>query len=798
MLPIALVTLSLLLVFSAPSSAGAFSVAQGKKNVPAFLIQTGISNAFKNTRRFAKSDTVTMMNNMEANVDDAVVIVNSNGQKKSRGIPKEETRIYSLFDKYPGSDGRGVKIAILDTGCDLQAAGLNGTTSDGKTPKYIDFLDCTGDGDVDMNKSVDFDYAKQQQTIEGISGRNITVGDWAKNITTMRLGVVRLYDLLPRGVERRVKASRKEAFMAKHQALLSETQKSLDKVVPLDNKDNAKNNDNDDKDSSSDKKNETEKKELKLLLEQLKVILESYKDFSPLLDCLMFKDEEGVWKAVIDLEANGDLTNAIPMAPFGHSRQVGELAFGSSVTFCVQVYDDGNILNIVTDAGSHGTHVAGIAAANFASSAEKDLNGVAPGAQILACKIGDGRLGSAETGTGLIRALIAAKKYGCDLINLSYGEPSWQPDCGRVSEVFSDAVHKWGMTVFTSAGNDGPALSSLGSPGSLSAPVTVGAFVSPEMMTEQYSTLPPQDESSPLKGASYYFSSRGPTPDGLLPDICAPGGAIAPIPRHSLQGKAQYHGTSMSSPNACGVAACILSAVRQKGVENCGPIELKRGLINSAITPDVFDGIVDPFAQGAGIVSALDCVEYIVSNHGEKAQNIAIDVTIPARNQARGIYIRDEIELEGPMTFGVKVNPRFSHSNQRTASEMDELLSIELDLLLKASEPWVTCPESMTLLSAKERNGQTFSVRLNTQGLPPGVHFATVGAIDASNPKRGNLFSLPITVIVPHSKFVSSKEPTFKLNDRENVSLKENGLDISTTFDLVQGSPNRRFVTIPR
>eukprot|EP00986_Skeletonema_menzelii_P015272 scaffold11389_cov138-Skeletonema_menzelii.AAC.1 len=750
--------------------------------------------------------TLSSTNNDSANA------ANSNGLRVYQNIPKQETKLHHLHQKYgQSSDGTGIKIAIMDTGCDLSAAGLSGTCSDGNTPKYIDFIDCTGDGDVDMStaKVVKFDYTKNGTTIQGLSGRNITMGEWAKDVSELKLAAVRLYELLPRSVARRVKKERKEVFMVKHMALLSKTQLQLDEL------NQSKNNSGDEEEKDEKNVMEKKKKELKLLLEQLTSIKESYdEDSGPLMDILMFQDNNdgGVWKAVLDIHATGDLTNSIPMAPFGHARQVGELGFGSHVTFCIQVYDEGKTLSIVTDAGSHGTHVAGIAASYFApredgedeneegkkktkKKSSDNLNGVAPGAQILALKIGDGRLGSSETGTGLIRGLIAAKKYGCDLVNLSYGEPSWQPDSGRVSEVFAKAFNDWGMTVFTSAGNDGPALSSLGSPGSLTSVVTVGAWVSPEMAVEQYSTLPPSSPDSPLKASSYYFSSRGPTPDGFMPDVCGPGGAVAPVPRASLQGKAQYHGTSMSSPNVCGVAACVLSAVRQNGVKDCGPNELKRALKNTA----VISGVADPFSQGSGLVSALDCAEYIIKNHGKEGQSIAIDVSIPSRNNARGLYIRDEIELDGPMEFSVLVNPKFSHSNTRTSSELDELLSLELHLSLKSSEEWVTCPESMTLLSAKERNGQSFSVRLDTQSLKPGVHYASVHAVDSSDEQRGPLFSVPITVIVPHSRFVSNNTPKFLLNDSsdESIELNDNGLDLTTTFLLEQGVPNRRFVTVP-
>eukprot|EP00111_Clytia_hemisphaerica_P012386 TCONS_00036372-protein len=460
-------------------------------------------------------------------------------------LPKRETQIESFLRKYPEYNGDGVLIAIFDSGIDPGAPGLERTPKGER--KIVDIIDCSGSGDVDTSTVVKVDA--EDNTITGITGRKLTVpSSWNNPSGDFYVGCKRLYSLFPTTPRRRVKKEFKEdewdpaqqlalskasANLLEEETKQGSTTKTEDQKLQLD--------------------------DLKSTVECLKKFNEKYDDCGPVYDCVVFHNGEE-WKACVDTTQTGKLENCQLMSSFHVNGEFGRFSDKDMVNYGLTVLDDGKRLSIVTNSSSHGTHVASISSAYFEDKPE--LNGVAPGAKIISMQIGDNRVDGMETGTALIRALKCAVDRKVDVINLSYGESSKWANSGRVIEMMNKIVAEHNIIFMSSAGNNGPALSTVGAPGGTSEFVIgVGAYVSPDMMAAEYS-MPEK-----LPGNQYTWSSTGPSVDGAL-GVCitAPGGAITSVPNWTLSKSQLMNGTSMSSPNATGGVAVLLSALNKEGI----------------------------------------------------------------------------------------------------------------------------------------------------------------------------------------------------------------------------------------
>lgn len=115
------------------------------------------------------------------------------------------------------------------------------------------------------------------------------------------------------------------------------------------------------------------------------------------------------------------------------------------------------------DTDGHGTQVAGVA------SADGLLQGVAPKSKILAYKVSE--KGDNVSSDLIAQAVTRAVEDGADIINISMGIT--QPNA-VIEAAINEALAR-GVLVVVAAGNEGPAASSIGSPGRSSGSITVGA-----------------------------------------------------------------------------------------------------------------------------------------------------------------------------------------------------------------------------------------------------------------------------------------------------------------------------------
>ncbi len=622
-------------------------------------------------------------------------------------LPKEDTGAARFLDRFPDYDGRGVVVAIFDTGVDPGAPGLQVTT-DGK-PKIVDMVDTSGSGDVDTSHVVQ----AKDGTLAGLSGRALALDPaWTCPSGEYHLGLKPAYELYPGGLVGRLRGKRGEKWAERQRAAVTALEREIaawDAGHP-----------------APDAETKKQRDELALRLSLLQGLQKGYRDPGPIFDCVVFHDGE-VWRAAIDTDEDGDLADEDLMTNFRLERQYDTFSDEDLLNYAINVYADGDVLSIVTDAGAHGTHVAGIVAAHFPDQPE--MNGLAPGAQLVAVKIADTRIDGASCGTGEIRGAVAVLENECDLINMSFGGPTADPNDGRSIEIYDDLVWKHGVIFCASAGNDGPALSTAGSPGATTESLFgIGAYVSPDMQEMQYSmreTTPPRN---------YTFTSRGPTYDGSLGvKFSAPGGAIAPIPNWTLSGKQQMHGTSMASPNACGNIALMLSGLKARGIAYSPPSVL-RAIENSCV--DV-DGVGE-LTMGQGLMQTDLAFDWLTTHTDHPDRDVRFGIRVQSRGNARGIYLREPFEVDEPQDLRVYVEPHF-HEDVPNREKVD----FEVRVRLEPSERWIECAEHLVLPAA----GRRLDVRVDPTDLPEGAHYAEILGMDATNPERGPVFRVPVTVI---------------------------------------------------
>lgn len=602
-------------------------------------------------------------------------------------------------------------------------------TSDGK-PKVIDIVDCSGSGDVEMT------IAKVENgEIKAVTGRKFKVPDgWGE----IRVGSKRAFELFPSGLINRVKKERKKLFEIQQDILVARLKTELTTL----------------KSKSPDSKKEIA--DLEAQIETLQGWMKSFDDSGPIYDIFLIKRDldwqVGVYVPPFDNfdparkeEEVIDLTSVPFIGEFYKNQEYRSFSEQDVLNYSVNVYEEGSIVSIVTNAGSHGTHVAGIVGAYYG---EESLNGIAPGCQIVAVRIGDLNLGSMETGTAVTRAIYHAKRSKCDLINMSYGEASAILDhnnsSSRLKRLFDSLVNEHGITFVASAGNNGPALSTVGCPGGCySSAIGVGAFVSGDMMEAQYALR------ERLPDTQYTWSSRGPTPDGHLGvSISGCGAAISPIPTWTLQKSERMNGTSMSSPSACGGIALLMSGLKAKGMK-WTPHWIRQAIEATARSVDN----VHTLALGHGLLQVERAFEWLTEKPFSKEvilHRYEVHCDLPSGSgkgkTGRGIYLRELHEVSKPFETNVHVKVLLPEldSHQYNSNKLNFSKRV---FLTCGDTKWITTPKYIMLTA----NENSFSVRVDPEQLTEGhVWSSRIEAYGEEGLEYGMLFSVPVTVVKPH------------------------------------------------
>ena len=281
-------------------------------------------------------------------------------------LPKLETQSPTFLSSRPTCDGRGVLVAIFDTGVDPAAPGLRVTT-DGK-PKLLSVWDCSGSGDVDVSEERTAASAGEGEgaEVETLSGRRVQVAALGARDGRFRVGVKRAYELFPEPLVARLKKGRRKRWDEAQRQLETALHRAVQEA----------------------EEGSKERADVELRYNEVKAMAKAYEDPGPVYDVLVYRAADDDWTAVVVSEdAEGHQHVGKPLRPYEQHLEWDTFSGDDLMNYTVSLDLPSSTATIVVQAGSHGTHVAGIVAAHFPD--QPDLNGQAPGAQLVSVKIGD-------------------------------------------------------------------------------------------------------------------------------------------------------------------------------------------------------------------------------------------------------------------------------------------------------------------------------------------------------------------------------------------------------------------------
>ncbi|MEV2212645.1 S8 family serine peptidase [Streptomyces sp. NPDC050997] len=509
----------------------------------------------------------------------------------------------------------------------------------------------------------------------------------------------------------------------------------------------------------------------------------------------------------VDLDDDHDFTDEQPMKPYKDGYRIGYFGTDDPATdvaeripFVIEIRKDvvyngagakADYVNIGMISSEHGTHVAGITAANGLFGGAMD--GAAPGAKIVssrACEFGPGCTNVALT-EGMID-LVANR--GVDIVNMSIGGlPALNDGNNARAELYTRLIDTYGVQLVISAGNSGPGANTIGDPGLADKVISVGATISKETWAANYGSVVEK------KYALLPFSSRGPREDGgFTPTLSAPGASInttqtwlpgGPVAEAGYTLPAGYsmlQGTSMASPQAAGASALLLSAAKAKNID-LTPATLRTALTSTA---DHIKG-VQAYEEGAGLINIVDAWKSIRSGATAHTYSVkapvdtAIDQFLKTPGFGTGLYDR-----EGGLKAGQKKT--YDVTITRT-SGADKAIRHELYFENNASKTFRIVGSDEVKLPLNQ------PVTVKVQAAPKSAGLKSA-ILEVDDPKTEGVDQQVLSTVVVSQplKYTYAASGSVQRNSSQSyfVTVPEGAKSLEVAIGGLKGTSQTRFIAI--